>query len=224
MNLRTTLLLTCLLAASAAEAEIRIYDVDSLYRQEVQNALDRVLRREYPDKPFYGTVEMLPTGQLLIEAPAAGHVQIETILAAIRARTQASPTKMMLRYWVLSGVPGRPDNTSGNMRMLVPVLSELEDIHGELGFEIIDTVTLMSQSGGDAEMDSEHLEIFQRAYSDGQIMNAEIELQFERDSIDYQVRAEFSISAGEFVVLGESSADIDETRGMVFYLVHWAGP
>jgi hypothetical protein len=213
-----------LLAASAAQAEIRIYDVDSLYRQEVQNALDRVLRREYPGKPFYGTVEMLPTGQLLIEAPPQGHGQIEAILAAIRARTQASPPRMMLRYWVLSGVPDRPDSTTGNMRMLAPVLSELEDIHGDLGFQIIDTVTLTSQSGGDAEMDSEQLEIFQRGYSDGRIMNAEIELQFERDSIDYQIRAEFTISPREFVVLGESSADIDDTRGMVFYVVHWAGP
>jgi hypothetical protein len=73
-------------------------------------------------------------------------------------------------------------------------------------------------------MDSEQLEIFQRGYSDGRIMNAEIELQFERDSIDYQIRAEFTISPREFVVLGESSADIDDTRGMVFYVVHWAGP
>jgi hypothetical protein len=73
-------------------------------------------------------------------------------------------------------------------------------------------------------MDGEHLEIVQRAYSDGQIMNAEIELEFERDSIDYLVRAEFTIAPHEFVVLGESSADIDETRGMVFYVVYWAGP
>lgn len=224
MNLRTTLLLTCLLAASAAEADIRIYDIDSLYRQEVQNALYRVLRREYPGKPFYGTVEMLPTGQLLVEAPPEGHVQIEAILAAIRARIQVPAPKMMLRYWVLSGVPGRPDNTTGNIRMLARVLSELEDIHGELGFEVVDTVTLTSQSGGVAEMDGEHLEIVQRAYSDGQIMNAEIELEFERDSIDYLVRAEFTIAPHEFVVLGESSADIDETRGMVFYVVYWAGP
>ena len=58
--LRTWILFLGLIVAAAAQAELRVYDVDPRYRQEVFEALRSVLSRNDLASP--GTISVLPTG------------------------------------------------------------------------------------------------------------------------------------------------------------------
>ena len=92
-------------------------------------------------------VELLPTNQLLVEAPAASQAQVAAVLKAIAARSAKPAPQVTLQYWVLYGEPGKPDATDGSLKPINAVLQQLKRAHGELGFSVQDTVSMTSQYG-----------------------------------------------------------------------------
>ena len=81
----TFVALLCLISSSAW-ADLRIYDVDFQYRQEIFRALNELLQVAGQPDVRYGRVELLPTGQILVNAEPETLDEVEQLLRAIRAR------------------------------------------------------------------------------------------------------------------------------------------
>src|SRR5687767_13863948 len=133
---RLTAIALTMLISSNAWAELKTYDVDPQYRQEIYAALKNILSSEGGAR-----VELLPSGQILINASPETLQQVEQVLQTIRARPVAAAPRADLHYWAVLGsralVADQPGGAPPNA--LRDVLAELERLHGDLQFRVIGT-------------------------------------------------------------------------------------
>lgn len=226
--IRTAVALSCLMLTTTAWAELRVYDVDSQFRQEIFEALSNVLDSP-PEKDNAARVQLLPTGQLLVEARPQVHEQIAHVLEAIASRPPSPTPSATLHYWVLLGAPeGRDTGDASEVVMppaLAPLMSELRRIHGDLRFRLVGSSRLTSQSGQSGELGAvPGVSIDQELYVQGQTLNGEIEISFISRAGGGAVRSldvNAALERGEFLVLGESAIADEELNGTLFFVVQW---
>lgn len=245
---RILLVLLGLLSASKALADLQIYEVDSQYREEVFRALRGVLTPE--NGLVAGQIQMLPTGQILIDTNAQRHGQIAAILEEIASYQAEATPRVMLRYWAVLGSHEAQQNLPATAETAVPpvlsdVLAELERVHGDLEFRLIGNASLVSESGQEGNLSGNPLTIRQTARVQGSTLNASLSIDYRYTAIigQYQgnegaqpfttqqmfqqsIRIDTSIAANEFVVVGESTvrpntSNAGEIAGTIFFIVHW---
>lgn len=240
-HFRKALLLAGLFFSLNAAAELKVYDVDPKYRQEVYSALRGVLMREHDPK---GSVELLPTGQILIDTDAANHAQVVTVLDAISAHQAEAAPRVTLRYWAVLGSPTGAQEAD-IPDMLADTVDELRRVHGDLAFRVVANASLLTESGQSGNMSGDRFSVSQLAYVQGETLNADLRINYEylvetgrfdsnaegvnpfatmqRRQLGVQINT--SMAQDEFVVVGENSVDIetgdDAIQGTIFYIVHW---
>lgn len=229
----------CLCHSALAVAELRTYDVDPKYRQEVYQALVGVLQSS--PSPT-GRVERLPTGQLLIDAGPEVHKQIKAVLDGIAERQAGAAPQITLRYWAVLGSPNAED-TAVVPAILSNVLDEIEGVHGPLGFRILGNATLVTESGQFGQLEGHPLSIRQKTFAQGPALNAQIAIEFAytrhskpggssdaspnpcetMQRQQQEIELTTTLEAGDTVVLGENTLDTGELKGTMFYIIHWPG-
>ena len=130
-RLRLPAVALALLIATAARADLRTFDVDPQYQQEVFAALTDVLTPD-PQQGLimeaHGRVELLPSGQILVNADAATLEQVERVLQAIRSRPAEAAPRATLRYWAVLGAP-EADSASSIGTAPAPALDDASGGH-----------------------------------------------------------------------------------------------
>lgn len=236
--LRTWILFLGLIVAAAAQAELRVYDVDPRYRQEVFEALRSVLSRNDLASP--GTISVLPTGQLLVDTSSQMHAQVGAVLESINTYHAEPTPRVTLRYWAVLGTRA-PELSSGQgldvPEVLAEVLDEIRRSHGDLSFRLHGAATLVSGSGQQSELSGQTLNVTQTAYVQPSRLDVELAMDFQYtiatqvpkddgESIPYTRREQQALSLrtslepNEFVVVSENT--MGENLGTVFYIVQWA--
>src|SRR5262245_36055850 len=115
MKLRILAPTVLTLVAAAAAADTAVYDLAANNAHETAEAINNALVAQCGmPAATIGIIsscraQLLPTGQLLVEAPAASQAKIAEVLKAIAARAAAPTPRVTLQYWVISGAPGKPD-------------------------------------------------------------------------------------------------------------------
>src|SRR6185295_17407258 len=99
------------LIASSAWADLRTFDVDPQYQQEIYSALVQVLQQQ--DQLTRGRVQALPSGQILVNGDPQTLDQVERVLQAIRARPVAAAPRVELQYWAVVGSRPAAANAAG---------------------------------------------------------------------------------------------------------------
>jgi len=228
---RLTAIALPLLISSNAWADLKTYDVDPQYQQEIYSAL-RVVLEPQGGLP-QGRVQMLPSGQILVNASAETLEQIEQVLEAIRTRATPAAPRVALRYWGVLGTraQGSTSDTIGAPppAVLNDVLGELRRLHGELTFRVIGTAAVATNSGQYGEVKGSTLDVEQTAHVQGDTLNAQISMNLNGSppppAIGVfkvgEIALRTTLRRGEFVVLGESHLQTSAFDGPVFYIVHW---
>lgn len=229
---RLAVIALTLLISSNAWADLRTYDVDPQYRQEIYAALQRILAPQ--GFPTQGKVELLPTGQLLVNASPETLEQVEQVLQAIRNRPAAAAPRVALRYWGVLGTRAQGVDAVGSPppAVLNEVLGELKRLHGELTFRLIGTAAVATNSGQYGEVQGTTLSVEQTAHVQGDTLNAEISMKLSGHVLSDapppignvelgRLRLRTTLERGEFVVLGENHVQAGGIDGPVFYIVHW---
>jgi hypothetical protein len=219
--------------SSAAYADLKVYDVEPEYRDEVFGALDRVFEiGNSGNRSPRWAVERLPTGQLLVDAPPEGHEQVARVLEAIRASDVRPAERVTLRYWVIYGeVNGGTEDVPPDLR---GVIAELERVHGDLGFRVLGSASLATESGSEGRINAPGgLSVEQIAFVQGEAISAEVRLEFRYGYSDQaegsgqpiaqDLEVETTLGRSDYVVLGESALNGAEASGLLFYVVHWPG-
>ena len=107
MLLRTLALVGVLLAATAARAELQVYEVDAQISAEVVSALHDALQKQCAGLAGKQcSARLLPSGQLLVEAPTETQGQIAAVLKSVAAHRAGPAPRVTLRYWVVVGTAG----------------------------------------------------------------------------------------------------------------------
>jgi hypothetical protein len=231
-----------LFLAANASAELRTYDVDFKYQREVYTALASILAGDPASAAAagaaYGRVQLLPTGQIVVDASPATHDQIEQLLAAVKSRQTEPTPRVTFRYWVVLGTSaGQPPPGDTPPPILNDVLAELRRVNGNLTFRVLGTATLVTESGQDGEVASEPLGAKQRIYVQGQTASGAIQLNYVERTIptvqpnlpafttftpyEGKIALNVSLERTEFLVLGESTVRNQQLNGTLFYIVHW---
>jgi hypothetical protein len=241
MTLRTIMSIgLALLAAGAAQAETRLYSLDSRNAEEITEALDDVVRAQCPPQVIEGAnpatyatchVELLPTGQIIVEAPAEIHGQIAEVLKAIAVRDAEPTPRITLQYWVVSGSADgaeRAEPPNG----LAPVFAQLRRLHGDLAFAVQESASLTTESGTKATSAAGTLRVENTVRANGNNLRAEIDLEYTMrpgracaqagcQPFQQMLGLTTSIKRGEYLVLGERAFNTPDGRGTMFYVVHW---
>jgi RNA polymerase sigma-70 factor, ECF subfamily len=222
MTLRTLALIgLSLLAAMAARAETRLYNIDSRNAQEIAEALEDVVRVKCLPTRVPGTeliqaachVELLPTGQIIVEAPPEAHAQIAEVLKAIAEHDAVPTPRVTLRYWVISGSRdgrGGAETPSG----LAPVFAQLRRLHDDLSFTVEESASLTTESGTSARSETGTLDVSNVIRANGDSVRAEIRLEFAKlpgpacaqqscNPFKQDLGLTVTIRRGEYLVLGE---------------------
>lgn len=232
-HLRLLTVALALLISSTAWAELKTYDVDPQFRQEVYTALARILNQAGGVAGgSYGQVQLLPSGQLLVNAPPETLQQVEQVLQAIRNRPAAAAPRADLHYWAVLGShaavanpPGTPTPSS-----LGDVLTELERLHGDLQFRVIGSASLATESGQEGRVGGMALGVEQTVYVQGDSLNGRIKMSLQGRLPNGTGVPEFNIGSievrtplrrGEYVVLGQSELVGGGLDGPVFFIVNW---
>ena len=219
-RLRLPAIALTFLVSTNAWADLRTFDVDPQYGQEIFAALQNVLNHN-----DQGRVQLLPSGQIVVNASPETLEQVEQVLQAIRARSVAAAPRVELRYWTVLGSRAVAANPAGTAApsSLRDVLAELERQHGDLEFRVLGTAVLTTVSGQQGEVGGTKLRVEQTAFLQGETLNATIEMhqgQIEGVNVgNVQVRT--ALRRGEFVVLGQSEVLGGGLDGPVFFIVHW---
>jgi hypothetical protein len=223
-RLRLPAVALALLLSSNAWADLKTYDVDPQYSQEIFAALQDVLQGQ-------GRVQQLPSGQILVSADAGTLAQVDQVLQALRARPAAAAPRVELQYWVVLGSRTPAANPPGTTppNALNDVLAELKRVHGDLQFRVMGTTSLTTQSGQRGEIGGSPLHVDQTTFVQGDTLNARIEMMLTSTVPDGPppniLEVGTSLRRGEFVVLGQSeSAGAGGPSSPVFFIVHWPGP
>jgi hypothetical protein len=216
-HIRALILLLGLGMTTGALAEMRTYDVEARYRQEVYSALSVVLSSQ-------GRVQLLPTGQLLIDTSPEMHAQVNAVLESIKNQRVVATPRVTLRYWAVLGTKASPQDPDIGAGQEVPsilsdVLAELRRVHGNLAFRLYGNATLVSDSGQYGDLSGETLNIHQRAYVQQSMLNVELSIGFELQRFKQGVNLHTSLKPNEFVVVGENT--ILNSDGTIFYIVQW---
>jgi hypothetical protein len=240
---RLRLLAAALLLSGPAWADLKTYDVAPEHQEEIYSALNNILNSSAPgvvNGASYGRVQLLPSGQILVNAEPQTLQQVEQVLDAIRARSATAAPRVALRYWGVLGMRARDPAAdavgSPPPAALNDVLSELRRLHGERTFRVIGSAALATNSGQYGEIEAATLSVEQTAHVQGDTLNAQISMSligiapppigvFNGGELDLRA----TLRRGEFVVLGESyfqSGAIEPgpgpvIDGPVFYIVHW---
>ena len=85
-RLRLPAVALALSIASNAWADLKTYDIDPQYQQEIYTALRRVLDS---GPPTQGKVELLPSGQILVNASPETLEQVEKVMQALTLTLRA---------------------------------------------------------------------------------------------------------------------------------------
>jgi hypothetical protein len=237
-RLRLPAIALTLFVSSNAWADLRTFDVDPQYQQEVFAALRRILTPDEGKIPAVnGRVEQLPSGQILVNADAATLEQVEKVLQGMRARPPAATPQATLRYWAVFGSTGAERTANAPNPPMPPalraVLEEVQRIHGNLTFRVLGTAALATSSGQLGEADGWPLSVEQTVYVQGNTLNASISMELTGNAPNSvgnsrigNLTVRTNLERGEFVVLGESHVVFPGSagqfeRGPVFYVVHW---
>lgn len=236
MPLRLAIACILLLVAGRAFADLKVYDVDFKYRREVFEALQQVLQAppvEGRPEISTGRVQLLPSGQILVETTPQTHAEIAAVLEAIAARQVEPAPRATLRYWVVLGTAGPNGIGTEPPGALADVLREFEAVQGDRDFSVLATATLSTESGQEGRVEGELLDIEQRVLVQDAALNAEIKIEFE-----YRVRApirerdtgmekvgeielDVTMNRGESVVLAQNSVARESLDGALLYVVQW---
>jgi hypothetical protein len=239
-RIRVTAIGLFLLISCNAWADLKTYDVDFQYRQEVYEALRGVLLdnsgalSNSATASRYGRVQLLPSGQILVDAAPETLVQVEAVIRAVRERPAGAAPRVSLRYWAVLGTRAGGNAADAPSTMQVPsvlgdVLAELERFHGELAFRVIGSAAVVTESGQPGEVDGMPFSVEQEAYVQGQTLNANIAMRLESTDptnfFEGELEVRATLQRGEFVVLGESTLRSTQQGGgldgTLFYIVHW---
>lgn len=226
-----------LLISSNAWADLKTYDVDPQYQQEIYAALKDVLNN-------MARVQLLPSGQILVNAEPATLAQVDQVLQAIRARPVAAASRVELQYWAVVGTRAAGANAAASRgpnvsvvgsrspadlpappAALNEVLAELKRVHGDLLFRLLGTTSLATQSGQHGEIGGSPLQVDQTTFVQGDTLNARIRMMLTSTAPEgfspNRVEVGTSLRRGEFVVLGQSELVGGGFDGPVFFIVHW---
>ena len=233
------------LTSSTAWAALKTYDIDPRYRTEIYEALRNILN---PDAGAtmgaYGRVQLLPSGQILVNANDETIAQVDAVLKAMQARPVEAAPRVTLRYWAVLGARAQAGAASAlgtpPPAVLNDVLAELRRLNGELTFRVIGTATAVTESGQHGEVEGMTLSIEQTAHVQGNTLNANISMELVGDAPPPpqgqqqqvfvtagrfeigEVNVNTTLQGGEFLVLAESHYQSRGLEGPVFYIVHWA--
>ena len=241
-RLRLPAIALALLTATNAWADLKTYDIDPQYQQEIYTALRDVLTAQ--GQPTNGRVELLPSGQILVNAGPETLAQVDQVLQALRARPAAAAPRVELQYWAILGTRAGAANAAAQRgpnvsvvgsrspadlpappSALNEVLAELKRLHGDLQFRVLGTTSLTTQSGQRGEIGGAPLRVDQTTFVQGDTLNARIEMMLSSMTPDgpppNMVEVGTSLRRGEFVVLGQSELVGGGLDGPVFFIVHW---
>ena len=239
-RLRLPAVALALLISSTAWADLKTYDVDPQYQQEIYAALKDILNN-------MGRVQLLPSGQILVNAEPATLEQVDKVLQTIRARPVAAAPRVELQYWAVVGFRAAAANAAArgpNVTVvgsrspadlppppsaLNDVLAQLKRMHGDLQFRVLGTTSLATQSGQRGEIGGSPLRVDQTTFVQGDTLNARIEMMLTSTAprgapegfSPNRVEVGTSLRRGEFVVLGQSELVGGGFDGPVFFIVHW---
>jgi hypothetical protein len=247
-HIRALILLLGLGMTTGALAEMRTYDVEARYRKEVYSVLYNVISPQGPT-PSVG-VQLLPTGQLLVNASSETQEQVAAVLESIRNHQVEATPRVTLRYWAVLGTKGSPQDPGIGAGREVPailsdVLDELRRVHGNLAFRLYGNATLVSDSGQGGKLSGDTLSIDQLAYVQQSMLNVELSIGFEYGVVTAQppgngqtnpfntvqrfqkgLNLDTTLKPNEFVVVGEntirtSDRVADGIDGTIFFIVQW---
>lgn len=227
-RLRLPAIALALLVSSNAWADLKVFDVDPQYGPEIFGALQVVLNPNGAS-PTYGQVQLLPSGQIVVNASSETLQQVEEVLKAIRANDVAAAPRVELRYWAVLGSRASTPDPLGTPtpNALSDVLTELKRLHGDLQFRVIGAAVLTTASGQHGEVGGMTLGVEQTAFVQGETLNARIEMQLQRPAEEPGppniggVEVRTTLRRGEFVVLGQSELVGGGRDGPIFFIVHW---
>lgn len=209
-------------AASLAKPEmvLRAYDVPQAQAQELRNIVSSLLWAG-DGQPRAGNVVVAPTGQLLVNAPAAFHEGVRELTKAVKAMPAQTPASIVIDYWIVRGTPGAGETkVGGDVPKEAAAALEKMGGGGGMALSLWDHTRVTSMTNERAEVERRGAKFRQTASVQGDAVNADIDLVTDVGRVELRTslaldKTTVLIQAADVPAGSTSSA----ASGAVFYVV-----
>jgi hypothetical protein len=179
-------------------------------------------------KPYNASVTR--SGQLMVTAPPAYQRGVQELLKEVAAHNPATPPSIRIEAWFVTASPG-PHVDSPALKEIEPALHVLEQSKGPMRFDLLEELSMQTQSGQrSSEVSGERTTLSAtvsvlRDSQDHPVVASQLKLGSK--SQDPMVRlvgtpgisAQTQLRPGELLVLGQSGLLDKGTDRQLYYIV-----
>ncbi len=223
-------LLTLLLISLslAANAEIRLYEVTQGLEMPINEALAAVL--SLPDEKGNpsGVIELLPTGQLLVNTTPQLHTDIATLIEALENASLPAERNYLIKFWVIF-VPDSNETVLTQQRLPddQQLLSALSQRYDDRSMQLLMQASANSIASRNVSLNLPQggVSFSLRAGKSGLSIFTDVmikpsnDLTLKRGSNWNNVQA--VLQPNEYLVLAESQQMLEQQPGKLLLVIQW---
>jgi hypothetical protein len=193
---------------------IQSYAVPAEIASEVRVTLATVLSRGESEAPL-GKVSMLPTGQLVVTAPASVQAGLRQILEEIREAKPAPTPAIRFDLWAVTATPGDSPQRSGDLAEIESAIDAISKTTGPMNFKLREKLSTVTRSGQHAQVAGTGIGMgitasLRKDEQDQPLVAADVNVS-TLVSPSQRLAASAELRPGELFVIGQSA--VADSRG-----------
>ncbi|MGE0528896.1 MAG: hypothetical protein AB7G93_16590 [Bdellovibrionales bacterium] len=179
---------------------VRTYKVAPERADEIDTALNRLFWQK--EDEGVARAQVFGNGLVLVRAPAGYHMGVRDLLSHIDREKVPARSSVRTDYWLILADADRESNAS-QFPKLTQVLSSIEKLEGIRRFRVIEHLSSNSLSGNVVKVEGTVLKVRSTAslYMDRVLLDLDLETRSGK------IKTSTQINPGEYVVMGQSSAE-----------------
>lgn len=165
-------------AAASEEPLLRMYTVPAEHARSIRLALQSALSTG-KELPPLGTVEQLPSGQLVVVAPPGIHEGIAELIRGLAAAAPPTVHAAVFDYWVVVGEAGAEG--PAELPEIAPALATIVRTQGPMKFTLLEQARVASSIDESARVQGARVEVRQVVTEVGGKLVADVDLDVNTD-------------------------------------------
>jgi hypothetical protein len=207
------------------------YEVRPEIASEVHSALTAALSRGEVLQPL-GRVTLMPSGRLLVTAPASVQAGVGHIVDEVAKSAPAPTPTLRFDSWTVTATPGATVNVSADLAEIEPALAVIRKTKGPASFQLLEKLSTVTRAGHTSEVRGARSQLeVQASLRQGedkqQLVTARLEIAtnavWGQPGTGVSLEAQAEMRPGELLVVGQSALsgapNAPRTDSQVYYIV-----
>lgn len=192
--------------AEPEELEMVVYDAPAGSAQQLRGVLQQAFYQNEGTPPV-ARATVSPDGKLIVVGPSSVQQGVAGLMKNLGSLKTTQPPTVNFKYWLVLGKKGTGP-LPAELAEISEALGAVSTTGGGLEFELLETLSVRSQSEDDGEVEGRLAKVWQTASVSGGALHARMKID---PSGPARLETRVQLDVGQTLVLGESGFDLHPT-------------